>query len=65
MPFDDFRSYLDFLECNGELKRVSKEVDPYLESTLVAKKSIDFQAPALWFEKVKGHENNIPLTVAV
>ena len=65
MSFDDFRTYLECLESEGELKRVSREVDPYLESTLVAKKSIDFQGPALWFEKVKGKNNPIPLTVAV
>ena len=65
MSFDDFRTYLEYLESEGELKRVSREVDPYLESTLVAKKSIDFQGPALWFEKVKGKNNPIPLTVAV
>ncbi len=63
MPFDDFRQFLSFLEEQGELVRVKREVDPYLETTLVAKKSIEEEGPALLFENVKGH--SIPLAVGV
>mgnify|MGYP005843814973 CR=1 FL=1 len=63
MILDDFRGFLDLLEKNGELKRVKREVDRYLETTLVAKKTIEVGGPALLFENVKGY--NIPLAVAV
>jgi len=69
MPFADFREYLAYLESKDELRRVSREVDPYLETTLVAKKSIEERGPALYFENVKERpfprKEKIPLTVAV
>ena len=69
MPFESFREYLAYLESEDELKRVSKEVDPYLETTLVAKKSIEEGGPGLYFENVKGNpfprKEKIPLAVAV
>lgn len=69
MPFEDFREYLAYLESEDELRRVPREVEPYLETTLVAKKSIEEGGPALYFENVKGNpfprKERIPLTVAV
>jgi UbiD family decarboxylase len=69
MPFESFRDFLACLESEGELKRVTKEVDPYLETTLVAKKSMEEGGPGLYFENVKENpyprKEKIPLTVAV
>ena len=63
MLFDGFRDFLQYLERKGELKRVKKPVDRYLETTLVAKKSIEVGGPGLFFENVKGFD--IPLTVGL
>lgn len=63
MPFNDFRGFLQSLEEKGELKRVKRSVERYLETTLVAKKSIEVGGPGLLFENVKGY--NIPLAVGV
>jgi len=63
MPFNDFRDFLNFLEEKGELKRVRRPVDRYLETTLVTKKSIEERGPALLFENVKGYR--IPVAAGV
>ena len=44
------------LEKNGELKRIPFEVDPYLEITAFADRSVKNNGPALLFEKVKGSQ---------
>ena len=36
MPFNDLREFIDVLEAEGELKRISAEVDPVLEVTEIA-----------------------------
>jgi 4-hydroxy-3-polyprenylbenzoate decarboxylase len=54
MAFDDLRDFIRALEQNGELKRVSFEVDPYLEITQFADHSVKTGGPALLFEKPKG-----------
>ncbi|MCT6868311.1 MAG: UbiD family decarboxylase, partial [Gilliamella apicola] len=33
MNFPDFREFLDYLEQQGELKRITYPVNPYLEMT--------------------------------
>src|ERR687888_108790 len=53
MPFDDLGGFIRALEKNGELKRVSFEVDPYLEITEFADRSVKNGGPALLFEKPK------------
>lgn len=63
MPFDDFRQFLNHLEAEGELARVDREVDRYLETTLVTKKSLEENGPALLFENVKGYDT--PIAVGV
>lgn len=63
MPFEDFREFLSFLERQGELVRVTREVDRYLETTLVTKASLEQGGPALLFERVKGYD--IPMAVGV
>ena len=61
MAFDDLRGFIDALEKQGELKRVRIEVDPYLEITEFADRSVKTGGPALLFEKPKG--SNIPVLI--
>jgi 4-hydroxy-3-polyprenylbenzoate decarboxylase len=61
MPLDDLRDFIRVLEKQGELKRVSIEVDPYLEIAEFADRSVKNNGPALLFEKPKG--SNVPLLI--
>src|SRR5947209_10212409 len=54
MPFNDLRDFIAALEKAGELKRIPFEVDPYLEITEFADRSVKNGGPALLFEKPKG-----------
>ena len=54
MPYDDLRDFIRALEKSGELKRISLEVDPHLEITEFADRSVKHDGPALLFEKPKG-----------
>jgi len=55
MKYKDLRDFIAQLEKQGELKRISTEVDPYLEMTEIADRVLKKQGPALLFENVKGH----------
>jgi len=61
MPLEDLRDFIRALEKQGELKRVPFEVDPYLEITEFADRSVKNKGPALLFEKPKG--SNVPLLI--
>ncbi len=52
--FEDLRGYLTHLENQGQLLRVSDEVDPKFEIAAGIRKTSDIEGPALLFEKVKG-----------
>ena len=54
MRFTALREFINHLEKNGELHRVSVEVDPVLEITEIATRALKERKPALLFEKVKG-----------
>ena len=54
MPYDDLRDFIRALEKNKELKRISFEVDPKLEITEFADRSVKSGGPALLFENPKG-----------
>ncbi len=54
MAFTDLRDFIRALEKSGELKRISFEVNPYLEITEFADRSVKSGGPALLFEKPKG-----------
>src|SRR5678815_4260945 len=54
MPYDDLREFIRALEKHGELKRIPFEVDPVLEITEFADRSVKSGGPALLFEKPKG-----------
>ncbi|MCY4263359.1 MAG: UbiD family decarboxylase, partial [Gammaproteobacteria bacterium] len=50
MPFNDLRQFIDLLEKQGELKRISAEVDPHLEITEICDRTLRSAGPALLFE---------------
>lgn len=54
MSFKDLRSFIDHLESNGELKRISYAVDPHLEMTEIADRVLRAKGPALLFENPVG-----------
>ncbi len=53
MKYNDLRDFLDQLEKEGELKRISVEVDPYLEMTEICDRTLRANGPALLFENPK------------
>jgi 4-hydroxy-3-polyprenylbenzoate decarboxylase len=55
VKYNDLRDFIAFLEKRGELKRISAEVDPYLEITEISDRTLKRGGPALLFESVKGH----------
>jgi len=54
MKYKDLRDFITQLEQQGELKRISVEVDPYLEMTEICDRTLRAEGPALLFENVKG-----------
>ncbi len=59
MKYKDLRGFLAQLEDKGELKRIAKEVSPYLEMTEICDRLLKTAGPAILFENPKGH--NIPV----
>lgn len=59
MAYTDLREFVRALESKGELKRVSCEVDPYLEITEFADRAVKKGGPALLFEKPKGYSTPV------
>ena len=56
MAYKDLQDFIQTLEACGELKRISTEVDPYLEITEITDRVSKAGGPALLFEHVKGSE---------
>ena len=56
MKYKDLRDFIDQLERLGELKRISQEVDPYLEMTEICDRTLRAGGPALLFEHPKGYD---------
>lgn len=54
MAYTDLREFIRALEKAGELKRIPFEVDPRLEITEFADRSVKSGGPAFLFEKPKG-----------
>ncbi|MBF0183493.1 MAG: UbiD family decarboxylase [Magnetococcales bacterium] len=52
--FLDLRAFIHWLEENGQLLRITAEVDPALEVTEIARRLLAREGPALLFERVKG-----------
>jgi len=55
MKYNDLRDFIAQLEQQGELKRISAEVDPHLEMTEICDRVLRAQGPAILFENPKGH----------
>ncbi len=56
-PPSDLRDWIALLEREGELVRVSAEVDPHLEVTEIVDRVVKAGGPALLFENPKGVEH--------
>ncbi len=56
MKYKDLRDFISQLEQQGELVRVTKEVDTYLEMTEIADRTLRAKGPALLFENPKGSD---------
>src|SRR5512133_1437932 len=52
----DLREWISLLEREGELVRITAEVDPDLEITEITDRTVKAAGPALLFENVKGSE---------
>src|SRR5579863_1913800 len=61
MAYTDLREFVRALEKHKELKRIPFEVDPVLEMTEFADRSVKTGGPALLFEKPKG--SKIPVLI--
>jgi 4-hydroxy-3-polyprenylbenzoate decarboxylase len=61
MAFDDLSGFVRALEKEGELKRIAFEVDPHLEITEFADRSVKQGGPALLFERPKG--SRVPVLI--
>ena len=56
MKYKDLRDFIAALEEQGELKRISAEVDPALEMTEICDRTLRGGGPALLFENPKGFD---------
>ena len=56
MKYRDLRDFLSLLEKRGQLKRITQSVDPYLEMTEIADRTLRAGGPALLFENPKGYD---------
>lgn len=54
MNFSSLTDFITLLESKNLLKRISVEVDPYLEITEISDRTLRKKGPALLFENVKG-----------
>ena len=59
MKYTDLRDFIDALEQRGELVRIAAEVDPRLEMTEIADRTLRAGGPALLFENPKGHDTPV------
>lgn len=55
MKYKDLRDFIAQLENQGELKRITAEIDPHLEMTEICDRVLKAGGPAVLFEKPKGH----------
>ena len=56
MKYKDLRDFIEQLEKLGELKRISQEIDPYLEMTEICDRTLRAEGPALLFENPRGFD---------
>lgn len=56
MKYKNLRDFIALLEQQGELKRISQPIDPYLEMTEIADRTLRLGGPALLFENPVGYD---------
>ena len=59
MKYKDLRDFISQLESQGELKRITAEVDPVLEMTEISDRVLREKGPALLFENPKGYDTPV------
>ncbi len=59
IKYPDLRAFLDYLEKQGDLKRITFSVDPKLEMTEIADRVLRQDGPALLFENPKGYQTPV------
>lgn len=59
MHYRDLRDFIQILEQEGDLIRITQRVDPYLEITEIADRTLRAEGPALLFEQAG--DSKIPL----
>jgi len=59
MRYRDLREFIEQLEKDGDLKRIRQRIDPNLEITEIADRTLQRQGPALLFEQAG--DSKIPL----
>ncbi|MFT5930520.1 MAG: 4-hydroxy-3-polyprenylbenzoate decarboxylase [Oceanospirillaceae bacterium] len=59
MKYKDLRDFIAMLEAQGELKRITVEVDPHLEMTEICDRTLRAEGPALLFENPKGYDTPV------
>lgn len=56
MSFKDLRHFIDHLERQGQLKRITHPVDPHYEMTEISDRTLRAGGPALLFENPLGYD---------
>ncbi|MDH5571528.1 MAG: 4-hydroxy-3-polyprenylbenzoate decarboxylase [Gammaproteobacteria bacterium] len=56
MKYKDLRDFIALLEQQGQLKRITQEIDPYLEMTEICDRTLRAGGPAILFENPKGYD---------
>ena len=56
MKYKDLRDFIEKLEKQGQLKRISMEIDTDLEMTEIADRTLRAGGPAILFENPKGYD---------
>ncbi len=59
MNYKDLRDFIANLEQRGDLKRITAEIDPYLEMTEICDRTLRAGGPALLFENPKGFDTPV------
>lgn len=55
MKYKDLREFINILEDQHDLKKISLPIDPNLEMTEISHRTLQFGGPALFFENPKGY----------
>ena len=56
MPIEDIHELIDVFEKNGEIKKISTEVNSELEVAEILRRTMYDNGPALLFKNVKGFD---------